>query len=34
MFNNIFNKKDPVADMIAQIAEADYKAKMEELKGH
>jgi hypothetical protein len=33
MFNNIFKKNDPVADMIAQIAEADYKAKMEELKG-
>ena len=33
MFNNIFKKKDSVADMIAQIAEADYKAKMEELKG-
>lgn len=31
---NIFNtKKDPIAEAIANIAEADYKAKMEELKG-
>lgn len=34
MFNkNIFTQKDPIAEAIAQIAEADYKAKMEELKG-
>lgn len=30
---NIFTQKDPIADAISQIAEADYKAKMEELKG-
>lgn len=34
MFNkNIFTQKDPIAEAIAKIAEADYKAKMEELKG-
>ena len=35
MYNkNIFTQKDPIADAISQIAEADYKAKMEELKGN
>lgn len=31
--NNKFGKLDAVADAIKSIAEADYKAKMEELKG-
>ena len=31
--NNKFGKFDAVADAIKNIAEADYKAKMEELKG-
>ena len=33
MFHNKFKQNDPVAEAIAQIAEADYKAKMEALKG-
>jgi hypothetical protein len=35
MFNkNVFTQKDPIADIIKGINEADYKAKMEELKGN
>ena len=30
---NVFTQKDPVADLIKGINEADYKAKMEALKG-
>lgn len=30
---NAFIQKDPITEAIAKIAEADYKAKMEELKG-
>ena len=33
MFHNKFKQNDPVAEAIAQIAEADYKAKMEALRG-
>ena len=34
MFNkNVFTQTDPVADLIRGINEADYKAKMEALKG-
>lgn len=31
---NVFIQKDPIAEAIAKIAEADYKSKMEELKGN
>ena len=31
---NVFTQKDPIAEAIAKIAEADYKSKMEELKGN
>jgi hypothetical protein len=35
MFNkNVFTQKDPIADIIKDINEADYKAKMEALKGN
>lgn len=35
MFNkNVFTQKDPIADLIKDINEADYKAKMEALKGN
>jgi hypothetical protein len=35
MFNkNVFTQKDPIADLIKGINEADYKAKMEALKGN
>lgn len=35
MFNkNVFTQKDPVADLIKNINEADYKAKMEALRGN
>ena len=35
MFNkNVFTQKDPLADLIKGINEADYKAKMEALKGN
>jgi hypothetical protein len=34
VFDNKFKKEDPVAEAIKAIAEADYKAKMEELKGN
>lgn len=30
---NIFNQKDGIADLVGNILEADYKNKMEELKG-
>ena len=34
MFNkNVFTQKDPIADLVAPILEAQAKAKMEELKG-
>jgi hypothetical protein len=35
MFNkNVFTQKDPIAELIKGINEADYKAKMEALKGN
>ncbi len=35
MFNkNVFTQKDPLADLIKDINEADFKAKMEALKGN
>ena len=35
MFNkNVFTQKDPIADLVAPILEAQAKAKMEELKGN
>jgi hypothetical protein len=35
MFNkNVFTQKDPIADLIKDINEADFKAKMEALKGN
>lgn len=35
MFNkNVFTQKDPIADLIKDINEADYKTKMEALKGN